>query len=159
MCNTDNGAILSSSSQWQDAVDMYRHVIKIWEKHSNDAINVDRLPRIHTLENLADLLDADHCSINDDKSPDHPSVNTDQCSTNTDQCSASTDKCSSSTDLCSNSTDQCSTSTGQSSSSTDQCSVSADQSSSSTDQCSTSTDQSSINRQALRDEDLRSEVC
>ena len=42
---------------------MYRHVIQIWEEHSNDVINVDRLPRIHTLENLADLLESDHCSI------------------------------------------------------------------------------------------------
>ena len=42
---------------------MYRHVMQTWEKHTNDVISVDRLPRIHTLENLADLLDVQNDSI------------------------------------------------------------------------------------------------
>ena len=137
---------------------MYRHVIKIWEKHSTDVVNVDRLPRIHTLENLADLLDADHCSVSDGNcsvKANQPPVNS---LIGADQCSSSTDQCSVSVNQSSNSADQCSASTDQSSNNTDQCSAIADQCSNSSNQCSTSTDQCSGNRQPLRDEDLRSEV-
>ena len=42
---------------------MYHHVMQTWEEHTNDVISVDRLPRIHTMENLADLLDTHSDSI------------------------------------------------------------------------------------------------
>jgi len=42
---------------------MYHHVMQTWEEHTNDVISVDRLPRIHTMENLADLLDTHGDSI------------------------------------------------------------------------------------------------
>ena len=167
----------SSSSQWQDAVDMYRHVIKICEEHSNDAINVDRLQRIHTLENLADLLDAGHssisvdqCSINDDQSSvstdqnpfnnDQNTANNDhQCSSSVDQSSVNVDQSSANSDQGLVNTDQSSVNGDQSSANSDQSVVNTDQSSASNDQCSSSADQSSDSGYPLRDEDLRSEVC
>ena len=147
-----------SSSQWQEAVDMYRQVIKIWEEHSNDVIVVDRLQRIHTLENMADLLDADHSfirnesySVNTDQCADQSSTIADKCSSNTDQCSSNVDQSSSNTDQYSSNADQCSTNTDQHSTNADQSSTNTDQYSSNAhqhsnaDQCSTNTDQSSTN--------------
>ena len=164
---------------------MYRQVIKIWEEHSNDVIIVDRLQRIHTLENMADLLDADHGSVrneshsvNTDQCADQNSTNTDQLSSNADQhsdadqgssntdqhsnvgqCSTNTDQCFIDVDQCSANTNQCSTNADQHSTNTDQSSTNNDQHSTDTDQCSSNTDQSTISKKPLRDEDLRSEVC
>ncbi|XP_065889670.1 E3 ubiquitin-protein ligase SHPRH-like isoform X2 [Dysidea avara] len=56
-------AVHQIKHEWQEAADMYHHVMQTWEEHTNDVISVDRLPRIHTMENLADLLDTHSDSI------------------------------------------------------------------------------------------------
>ncbi|KAK4288850.1 hypothetical protein Pmani_038148 [Petrolisthes manimaculis] len=47
--------------EWPPAVEMYRQVLRSIQEHSN--IKTDSLQRLHTLHNLAEVLEAGHCDI------------------------------------------------------------------------------------------------
>ncbi|XP_064122069.1 E3 ubiquitin-protein ligase SHPRH-like [Macrobrachium nipponense] len=46
------------NEEWKEAVDMYREVLRSVEDHSN--IKTDSLQRLHTIHNLAEILEANH---------------------------------------------------------------------------------------------------
>ena len=47
---------LSPSPQQYTAMEMYYSAMKVWEEHESHDVECDRVQRIHTLENLAELL-------------------------------------------------------------------------------------------------------
>lgn len=58
VCNT---FFLSSSlSQFGRAVEMYRAAMTVWQEHESHDVECDRVQRIHTMENLAELLAKGH---------------------------------------------------------------------------------------------------
>ena len=48
--------------QWTDAVEMYRSAMSTWQEHMPE-LECDFTQRIHTLEGLAELLQAGHCPL------------------------------------------------------------------------------------------------
>lgn len=48
--------------QWSDAVEMYRTAMSTWQEHIPE-LECDFTQRIHTMEGLAELLQAGYCPL------------------------------------------------------------------------------------------------
>ena len=48
--------------QWADAIEMYRSAMSTWQEHTPE-LECDFTQRIHTMEGLAELLQAGHCPL------------------------------------------------------------------------------------------------
>ena len=48
--------------QWADAIEMYRSAMSTWQEHAPE-LECDFTQRIHTMEGLAELLQAGHCPL------------------------------------------------------------------------------------------------
>jgi hypothetical protein len=48
--------------QWRKARETYEQAISMWREYKEKEVECDRLQRIHTLENLAWLLEQGHCT-------------------------------------------------------------------------------------------------